>query len=209
MAIMLQVPERARVPFCSGIIQMTGACFRAGPFFMAPANTWQICHEATVFGHGILLRKAAGSRRTTVSSKEARAMAAPTPTSPPEIRSARATGIPRKRVVSRLWRTAERQVAEIETRMSRLTEDPLALERDAKTLAIIARTIRDLVAIDGEASDLATRLKSKEQAAHGARNTQPETGEDTFGPRDIEGFRSELARRLDELRCERAGGATS
>ncbi len=45
----------------------------------------------------------------------------------------------RRRVVARLWRTAERQVAEIEQRLSS-ADDPQMLERDAKTLAIIART---------------------------------------------------------------------
>ena len=118
----------------------------------------------------------------------------------------------RKRVVNRLWRTAERQVAEIETRIVGIGGDPLALERDAKTLAIIAKTVRDLVALDGEATSLSCRSKPKEQTpGHGSKSAQTdpllindiEAGE--FGPRDIEGFRAELARRLDELRRERTG----
>ncbi|OYU49032.1 MAG: hypothetical protein CFE31_06515 [Rhizobiales bacterium PAR1] len=124
--------------------------------------------------------------------------------------SVKKAAAPRRRVVSRLWRTAERQVAEIETRMAGASDDPLALERDAKTLAIIAKTIRDLVAIDGEASEFNSRTKAKEQATYGAKAhllAAADSGD--LGPRDIEGFRAELARRLDELRGERAGSAAS
>ena len=56
----------------------------------------------------------------------------------------------RRRIVSRLWQTAEKQVDEVENRLAALRDDPQAMEREAKTLAIIARTVRDLVAIDDE-----------------------------------------------------------
>lgn len=109
---------------------------------------------------------------------------------------------PRSRVVARLWHTAEKQVAEIEARLAS-GGDPAALERDAKTFAIIARTVRDLVAIDAEAK-AAAKEKTR---AHAAKEDQAaETGEDgDFGARDIERFRAELARRLAALRSE--GGA--
>lgn len=122
----------------------------------------------------------------------------------------------RQRVVTKLWRTAERQVAEIETRIAGLDGDPAALERDAKTLAIIAKTVRDLVALDGEAASLPDRNTMKERAeSHGSRPAKTDAasleahGDTEFGPRDIAGFRAELARRLDELRQEREGNSTS
>ena len=122
----------------------------------------------------------------------------------------------RARVVTKLWRTAERQVAEIETRIAGLDSDPVALERDAKTLAIIAKTVRDLVALDGEAASLPNRNTMKERAeSHGSRPAKTDaasleaSGDVDFGPHDIAGFRAELARRLDELRQEREGGGAS
>lgn len=198
MAITLQAPERARIPFCSGIIQMTGVCADAGPFFMSSVKEANVPKGANVPQSNPDLRK---EDPVMILHKEK---------SNPLRQLAKKTVAPRRRVVSRLWRTAERQVAEIETRMAGISDDPLALERDAKTLAIIAKTIRDLVAIDGEASEFNSRVKAKEQAAHGAKsNLLAAADSGDLGPRDIEGFRAELARRLDELRGERAGSAAS
>lgn len=93
----------------------------------------------------------------------------------------------RRRVVSRLWQTAEKQVDEVEHRLAALREDPQALEREAKTLAIIARTIRDLVALDED--------------ARGA--SAPEKRNDTStipSARALAEFRRELAERLEQLR---------
>lgn len=95
----------------------------------------------------------------------------------------------RKRLVARLWVTAEKQVDEIEARLSMLGDDPQALEREAKTLAIIARTVRDLVAIDAE-----TQVNNK---AAPQRDDAP--------ARSIDDFRNELALKLDQLRAERGG----
>lgn len=98
----------------------------------------------------------------------------------------------RARLVSRLWKTAEGQVAEIEARLLAMRDDPQVLERDAKTLAIIARTLRDLVALDVE-----TKPTSRKDHADATTNSD--------APRDLATFRAELARKLDELRGERAG----
>ncbi len=126
------------------------------------------------------------------------------------------TGFSRRRVVSRLWRTAERQVTEIEARLVGASDDGQTLERDAKTLAIITKTIRELVAIDAEATEQVHRNTLREQSlANGPKNGQPgasgvdEAEEDGLGPRDIAGFREELARRLDDLRRERGGSASA
>lgn len=100
--------------------------------------------------------------------------------------------IPRQRVISQLWRMAERQVSAVEQRLTALSDEPQALEREAKTLGIIARTVRDLIAIDEE----------KAKARSGGR------GDDDNQPgasRALDDFRRELAEKLEQLRSERAG----
>jgi hypothetical protein len=150
-----------------------------------------------------------GSSRANASNSNQAGVTPLYEASAPEVKT---VGVSRKKVVTRLWRAAERQVAEIENRVSGLQEDPQALERDAKTLAIIAKTIRDLVAIDAEAFLGTQRNRNKEQSpADGIKilaidqTKQKDADDEGFGPRDIEGFRNELARRLDELRHERGG----
>ena len=91
----------------------------------------------------------------------------------------------RARLVTRLWTTAERQVAEVELRLKAIDDDPIALEREAKTLAIITRTVRDLVAIDAERKPTAKD-----------RTKDVENGAD---PRSLDEFRASLAARLAEL----------
>ena len=97
----------------------------------------------------------------------------------------------RRPLIHRLWSAAERQVAEIEARLASLSGDPALLERDAKTLAVIARTLRDLVALDTET---APDPPAPERDAHAGNPV-----------RSLEAFRDELAQRLDALRRERAG----
>jgi len=89
----------------------------------------------------------------------------------------------RARLIARLWRTAARQVSEIEGRLTAAGGDVANLERDAKTLAVLARTGRALVALDAEADPSRT----------GDRHEQPDP------PRDIDAFRRELADKLAEL----------
>lgn len=96
----------------------------------------------------------------------------------------------RRTLVSRLWRTAERQVADIEARLIEAGGDPATLERDAKTLAVLARTVRDLVAIDAE----------QKRGAKTDRND-----EDRQAPRDLDAFRHELAEKLAQLGALEAG----
>ncbi len=119
------------------------------------------------------------------------------PVSPTKTTSAKRPGLARRRrIVSRLWQTAEKQVDEVENRLAALREDPQALEREAKTLAIIARTVRDLVAIDDEAS--ASRAPEK-------RNDSAQL----TPARALAEFRRELAERLEQLRHEGAGPGAS
>lgn len=95
----------------------------------------------------------------------------------------------RRGLLKRLWRAAERQIDEIETRLARAADPEAAprpdSEKDARALAVLARTLRELTALEAEARK---RRKAKDQ-------------DDTV--RDLDTFRRELARRLDRLR---AGG---
>lgn len=100
--------------------------------------------------------------------------------------------IPRQRVISQLWRMAERQVSAVEQRLTALSDEPQALEREAKTLGIIARTVRDLIAIDEE------KAKSR-SGDKGHADTEPGAS------RALDDFRRELAEKLEQLRSERAG----
>lgn len=106
----------------------------------------------------------------------------------PAPRKPRAPTPARKGLIRRLWRTADRQVSEIETRLVAAGGDAASLERDAKTLAVLARTVRDLVALDAET----TRTEKAGQA-----DAEQE------GPRDFEHFRRDLADTLERLAKER------
>jgi hypothetical protein len=97
-------------------------------------------------------------------------------------------------LVARLWRTAERQVRDIETRLDASQQEPADRERDARVLAVLVKTLRELHAFDG------ANLKGKA--------AQEPVSDDT---RDIDEFRRDLARKIDQLAAqysdEGAGGS--
>lgn len=103
-------------------------------------------------------------------------------------------------LLARLWRAAERQLDEIEQRLAQagasLPEgeppQPRAAadtEKDARALAVLARTLRELSALEAEGR------KTWQE------NRKAKAEDDAV--RDLDTFRRELARRLDRLR---AGG---
>ena len=102
-----------------------------------------------------------------------------------------AGGSPRSRLLARLWRAAERQVAEIEARIAAAglvagAGEPRAaadMEKDARALALLARTLRELSAAEGEGAPVKGKAASEDDTV-----------------RDLDVFRRELARRLDRLR---------
>jgi AcrR family transcriptional regulator len=102
----------------------------------------------------------------------------------------RAPGGDRTALVARLWRTAERQVREIEQRLARHRQEPDDRERDARVLAVLVKTLRELSALD----ETKTGDISKDA-----------TYDDDEGPRDIDEFRRELARRMDAFVASRTG----
>ena len=60
----------------------------------------------------------------------------------------KAAAVSRKRVVSQLWRAAKRQLDAHEEHLADMPKGSAASEADAKALATLARTVRELVAID-------------------------------------------------------------
>jgi hypothetical protein len=86
-------------------------------------------------------------------------------------------------LVNRLWRTAERQVRDIEDRL-RMNQMPMEeRERDARMLAVIVKTVRELTAI---------------------RNADAERADDDAVDPDV--HRQELARKLHGLIAKRGDG---
>ncbi|MEP9379715.1 hypothetical protein ABLE91_23595 [Aquabacter sp. CN5-332] len=99
----------------------------------------------------------------------------------------------RRALANRIWRAAEAQVCEIETRLAQLGAAPAEAERDARALAVLARVVRELAALD------AATKKSGPKDADTLRDD-----EDARAPTDLDTFRRELARRLDALRADGA-----
>jgi hypothetical protein len=185
MTVTLCMPEGVPAPFCTTLLREMRGDAASARSEQGQALRREQAHNQT------------NGEETGMSTNMTTATRRSTPRTPA-----------RRRVVCRLWNTAEQQVAEIEARLA-AGGDPAALERDAKTFAIIARTVRDLVAIDAEA-EAQTQEKRRPHAAKDARATPQANNEDSdFASRDIEEFRAELARRLDALRAQRGPDSAS
>ncbi|NWG25924.1 MAG: hypothetical protein HXY30_16170 [Pseudorhodoplanes sp.] len=91
-------------------------------------------------------------------------------------------------LVGRMMIAAEAQVREIEARLAGEGAPP-DRARDARTLAVLARTMRELIAVDSLRRGGDQRVKKQE------RHDDPV-------PRDVDELRRRLARRLDELVAE-------
>jgi len=98
--------------------------------------------------------------------------------------------ISRKAVVGQLWRAAKRQIDTHEEHLADLPKGTAASEADAKALAVLARTVRELVAIE---EPPATR-KDK-------RSDDPSAADDL---RHVAQLRQDLARRLEALAAQDA-----
>lgn len=97
----------------------------------------------------------------------------------------RTAPINRKRVVSQLWRAAKRQLDAHEEHLADMPKGAAASEADAKALATLARTVRELVAID--------------EPATGRKDKQTDDLSATDGLRHVAQLRQDLARRLEAL----------
>jgi len=99
-------------------------------------------------------------------------------------------------VVRRLWVAADRQIAQSELRLSAPDTDA-AGEREARTLALIGKLVRDLVELD------LARAARRQPSAR--RKADPDGA---HGPRDLDRFREDLEKQVHRLVEERhlAGG---
>ena len=86
-------------------------------------------------------------------------------------------------LIARMWRTAERQVGEIEDRLKAAGLELAERESNARTLSIVARTLRELSAVD-EANTTRGEEASKDN-------------NDDAPPRNIDELRSALADKLE------------
>lgn len=105
----------------------------------------------------------------------------------------RHTPVSRKAVVTKLWRAARRQLEAHEAHLDALPKGAAASEADAKALAVLARTVRELLALEN------------------ATGLQESKADDDLSPaaglRHVGELRKELARRLEILAAEEAGAA--
>lgn len=90
---------------------------------------------------------------------------------------------PRSVLAARLWRAAERQAAEVEQRIAAGPRPIAEAERDARVLSVLAKTLRELSAVDAAAQD---------------------EEDDDAAPDDIDELRSALDERLRKLTLERS-----
>jgi hypothetical protein len=96
-------------------------------------------------------------------------------------------------LVNRLLRTAERQVRDIETRLSARDVAPVERERDVRMLASLTRALRDLQA-----------LRKQSTAPRGSAFVDDE--DEDMLPADIDAIRRELAHKMAAMA---AGGAAA
>jgi hypothetical protein len=90
-------------------------------------------------------------------------------------------------LVNRMMRAAERQVGEIEQRLAGSGQALGERERDARTLALLAKTLQSLTALDALHEPKVGRPKSKTPGNEHDRDRVPA---------DIDALRQELSRRL-------------
>jgi hypothetical protein len=108
------------------------------------------------------------------------------------VRRARISPGDRVSLVERMMRSSERQVAEIEKRIG--TADDQG-DKDARTMALIARTLRELTAVD------ALSRAMGEQPTK-LRKGRPANDEGESIPTDVDQLRQSLARKLEAIIAE-------
>jgi hypothetical protein len=94
----------------------------------------------------------------------------------------------RKAVIGKLWKAAQTQLEAHEAHLADLPAGTAASEVDAKTLATLARTVRELVALDAAAAGEGGKSEDEPSPAEGLRR--------------VEELRNELTRRLAGLAAQ-------
>ena len=149
---------------------------RVGKIVAASGLSWGSVYSAV---HG---RPIAGDGRTLPALPLRR-------NTKPQAEAVRAS---RAHLVRRIWRTAGRQVRDIEKRIVTPGAAPDAHERDARMLAMLVKTLRELSALDAPAAS--------------ARKRKTDASVDDEQHRDLDEFRRDLARRMDAIVAERKTG---
>ena len=109
------------------------------------------------------------------------------------VAKAKRLSVGRKAVVTKLWRAAQRQLDAHEARLDELPKAAAASEADAQALAVLARTIRELVALEATTASREDKSNNDLSPADGLRH--------------VAELRKELARRLDALADRELGEA--
>jgi len=93
----------------------------------------------------------------------------------------------RSSVIQRLWHAADMQVREIETRLGHEGQEAADRDRDARSLAVLARTLKELRAFD------------QTKPAASKAGVTPDSDEH---PRDLDELRRSLASKLERIIAE-------
>lgn len=96
----------------------------------------------------------------------------------------------RLHMVERMMRAAERQMREIETRLAGSGQEPGASDRDARALAVLARTMQSLTALDALHEPKAGKTKKQPQPI-----AEYDDNDDRI-PASIDALRRELSHRM-------------
>ncbi|MGX1741076.1 hypothetical protein ACWIEX_05905 [Bosea sp. NPDC055353] len=110
---------------------------------------------------------------------------------PPSEPKSKPRSVSRKAVVGQLWRAAKRQIDTHEEHLADLPKGTTASEGDAKALAVLARTVRELVAIEEPPATRKDKYTDEPSAADDLRH--------------VAQLRQDLARRLEALAAHDAG----
>jgi hypothetical protein len=94
------------------------------------------------------------------------------------------------KLVQRLWNAAEAQICDIELRLKSLDSTTVQFEKDARSLGLLVKFLKELVSIEC--------LMSKKKTSKKANKLKIEDND--APPRNLEDFRQELEKRLDAMR---------
>ena len=92
-------------------------------------------------------------------------------------------------LVSRMMKTAERQVYEIEARLAGSKQAPGEQEHDARTLAVLAKTLQSLTAIDS----------LHEQKPVSKKKSPVDDDDEDYLPADIDGIYRKLSKKMEAM----------
>ncbi|ARQ00932.1 hypothetical protein [Pseudorhodoplanes sinuspersici] len=95
-------------------------------------------------------------------------------------------------LVNRMMKAAERQVCDIEMRLAGMQQEAGDRERDARTLAVLAKTMQSLTALD---------------ALHEKGAPKPKAPKNESIPRSIDELRRSVAQKLEAIIARRDSGS--